>query len=70
MVEHWVPISEVDGIKVHYRAVLELIFTSKPLGESSHPFPLYAPREIENFSTEERVLASFLQFPPPGVILQ
>lgn len=62
-------VSEVDGIEMHYRAVLELIFTSKPLEKSSHSFPLHASSEAENFSTEERVLASFLQS-PPGVILQ
>lgn len=45
---------------MHYRADLELIFTSKPLEKSSHSFPFHVPSEIENFSTEEGVLASFL----------
>lgn len=59
--------SEVDGIEMHCS---ELIFACKPLEESSHSFPLHTPSEIENFSTEEGVLASFLQSPPPGLILQ
>lgn len=54
---------------MYYRAVLNLIFSSKPLEKSSQSFPLHAPSEIENFSTEEGVLASFRQS-PPEVILQ
>lgn len=45
---------------MHYKAILELIFTSMPLEKSSHSFPLQASSETENFSTEEGVLGAFL----------